>query len=92
MKARKKYVGFAKKWKIPIESVTDKMIMSIYGLKIPYSQIQIYYTKYMTLAESTITLDGVFQNYFKKSSDSMKILYVRIIPLSNIKLGQHPPS
>ena len=40
--------------------------MTIYGLKSPNSKIQIYHSKYKTFAINTITLDDVFQHYFKK--------------------------
>ena len=55
------------KWKLPIESVSDKLIMSIDGLKSPNSWRKIDYPEYTTLAKNTITLDDILQNCFKKS-------------------------
>ena len=56
-----------KKEKKPIESVTDKLITSIDGLNSSNSPRKIYHSKYITLEMITITLDDIFQNYFKDS-------------------------
>ena len=54
------------KWKIPIELVSDEIILSLDGLNISNSPSQIDHPKYTTLATDTITLDEIFQNYFKE--------------------------
>ena len=56
-----------KKEKTLIESVTDKLIISLYGLNISNSPRQIDHPEYTTLEMSTITMDDTFHNYFKDS-------------------------
>ena len=66
------------KRKTPIEIVSDKLIMYIDGLNSSNSPRQIDHPKYTTLATDTITLDDIFQNYFKDSFLTM--LYVKVVP------------
>ena len=56
-----------KKEKTPIESVSDNLIMYIYGLNINNFPRKINHSKYTTLATGTIKLDEISQNYFKNS-------------------------
>ena len=56
-----------KKEKTQIRSVTDKLIISIDGLKISNSPRKIDHPKYTALEMSTIILGDIFQNYFKDS-------------------------
>ena len=55
------------KCKTLIELVPDKLIMSLDGLNSSNSPSKIDHPKYKTLATDTITIDGIFQNYFKES-------------------------
>ena len=54
-----------KKEKTTIESVTNKLVMSLNSLNNSNSPRKINHPKYTTLAIITIILDDLFQNYFK---------------------------
>ena len=56
-----------KKWRTPIELVTDKVIMPLDGLNISDSPSQIYHPKYTKLETGTIALDDIFHHYLKDS-------------------------
>ena len=65
------------KKKIPIEPVSDTMILLFEGLNRDSLSIKTDHTKYSKSANNIVTLDNVFNNYFKK--------YMRIFPLSDHK-------
>ena len=53
--------------KVTIESVTDKLIISIVRLKSSNPKIKIDHPKYPESAKKTIILDHCFDNYLNKS-------------------------
>ena len=53
--------------KIPVELVTDKLIMSLDGLHISNSPRKIDHPKCTILENDTVVLDVIFQNYFQES-------------------------
>ena len=53
--------------KTPVESVSDKLIMSLEGLPTSNSKKQIDPTKCIIMTKVTIVLDAIVQNYFKES-------------------------
>ena len=55
------------KFKTKFELVTDKLIMSLDGLHIFNLPRQIYQSKLTILANDTVVLDVIFQNYFQES-------------------------
>ena len=62
-----KVCGVWKKWKLSIESVSAKLIISVDLLKSPNPWRLIEHLEYNILAKNTITLDDIFWYYFKKS-------------------------
>ena len=53
--------------KTPFELVSDKLVMSLDGLKISILSSKIYHLKYTTLATGTIVLDDISNNYSEDS-------------------------
>ena len=51
----------------PVEFVSDKLIMSLEGLPTSNSPRQIDHPKFTILANDTVVLDLILQNYFQES-------------------------
>ena len=62
----KKYCQLCMEERIPIESVSDKLIMSLQRLNRNNHPIQVDTTKNLNVAKNIVTLENVFGEYLKK--------------------------